>query len=47
MQKEDVRRIDRDALEHYRFRAIELHKKGEQINEIAYFFGIHRGSVSR
>jgi transposase len=47
MQKEDGRVIDRDALEHYRFRAIELYKKGEQINEIAYFFGIHRGSVSR
>jgi transposase len=47
MQKEDGRGIDRDALEHYRFRAIELYKNGEQINEIAYFFGIHRGSVSR
>ena len=47
MQKEDGRVIDRDALEHCRFRAIELYKKGELINEIAYFFGIHRGSVSR
>lgn len=47
MQKEDGRSIDREALEHYRFRAIELYKKREQINEIAYFFGIHRGSVSR
>lgn len=47
MQKEDGRGIDRDALEHYRFRAIELYKKGEQIKDISYFFGIHRGSVSR
>lgn len=47
MQKDDGRSISREALENYRFRAIQLYKDGKQINEIAYFFGIHRGSVSR
>lgn len=47
MQKEDGRSIPREALESYRFRTIQLHKEGKQINEIAYFFGVHRGSVSR
>jgi transposase len=47
MQKEDGRGTPREALERFRFRAIELYKEGRQINEIAYFFGVHRGSVSR
>ncbi|MBI2630547.1 IS630 family transposase [Candidatus Pacearchaeota archaeon] len=47
MQKEDGRSISRDALENYRFRTIQLHKEGKHVNEIAYFFGVHRGSVSR
>lgn len=37
----------REVLEHYRFRAIELHKKGKKVNDIADFLGVHRGSVSR
>lgn len=36
----------RDILEHYRFRAIELYKKGKKINDIADFFGVHRCAVS-
>lgn len=43
----DGRCYSHDFLEKYRLRAIELYKKGEKINEIAYFFGVHRGSVSR
>lgn len=47
MQKEDGRTISREALENYRFRTIQLYKEGKQINEISYFFGLHRGSISR
>ena len=47
MQKTDGRSIPREALENYRFRTIQLHRDGKEINEIAYFFGVHRGSVSR
>jgi len=35
-----------NILEHYRFRAIELYKKGKKINDIAEFFGLHRCAVS-
>lgn len=41
------RDYSREVLEKLRFRAIELNKDGKEINEIAYFFGVHRGSVSR
>lgn len=47
MKKEDGRSINRLALESLRFRAVQLKKEGREINEIAYFFGLHRGSVSR
>lgn len=43
----DGRSYSHEVLEHYRFRAIELHKEGRKVNDIANFFGIHRGSVSR
>lgn len=43
----DGRSYSHEVLEHYRYRAIELYKEGKQINEIAHFFGIHRGSISR
>jgi len=43
----DGRSYSHDILEHYRFRAIELYREGKKINDIAHFFGIHRGSVSR
>lgn len=47
MKKQDGRTFPHEVLEHYRFQAIRLHKEGRQVNEIAHFFGIHRGSVSR
>lgn len=43
----DGRSYSHDVLEHYRLRAIELHKEGKKVNDIAHFFGVHRGSVSR
>ncbi len=43
----DGRSYSREVLEHYRFRAIELHKEGKKVNDIADFFGVHRGSVSQ
>lgn len=43
----DGRSYSHQVLEHYRFRAIKLHKEGKKVNEISHFFGIHRGSVSR
>lgn len=42
----DGRSFSHEVLEHYRFRAIELHKGGKRINDIADYFGIHRCSVS-
>ena len=47
MKGRDGRSLNRDALESLRFRAIKLYKENKEINEIAYFFGVHRGSVSR
>lgn len=47
MDKQDGRTYSHEVLEHYRFQAIRLHNEGRQVNEIAHFFGIHRGSVSR
>lgn len=43
----DGRSYSHEVLEHYRFRAIYLHKEGRKVNDIADYFGIHRGSVSR
>lgn len=42
----DGRSYSHEVLEHYRFRALELHKAGKRISDIADFFGVHRGSVS-
>lgn len=47
MKKKDGRSHSHDFLEGCRIRAIELHKKGEKINDIAYFLGFHRGVVSK
>ena len=43
----DGRSYSHEISEYNRFRAIELHKKGKKINDIAEFFGVHRGSVSK
>jgi len=42
----DGRSFSHEVLETYRFRAIDLHKKGKQIKDIAEFFGVHRCAVS-
>lgn len=44
---EDGRSISHEALEFLRFRAIELKQSGEKVEDIAKFFGVHPGSVSR
>lgn len=46
MKRSDGRNLSHEVLEAYRFRAIELYQKGKSAQEIAFFFGIHRGSVS-
>src|SRR3989344_7125371 len=46
MQKSDGRSFSHEVLEAYRYRAIELYQKGKSVQEIGFFFGIHRGSVS-
>jgi len=43
----DGRKITHEVLEYMRLRAIELRKSGEKVNDIAKFFGVQRGSVSR
>ena len=47
MKKRDGRAHSHYFLEGCRIRAIELYKKGEKINDIAYFLGFHRGVVSK
>ena len=42
----DGRSFSHEVLETYRFRAIDLHKKGKQNKDIAEFFGVHRCAVS-
>ncbi|MEK6868544.1 MAG: IS630 family transposase [Nanoarchaeota archaeon] len=42
----DGRKLSRDVLEQYRFRAIAMRKEKWQVNEIALFFGINRVTVS-
>lgn len=42
----DGRSYSHEVLEHYRYRAIDLHEKGKKVNDIAEFFGVHRCSVS-
>ena len=46
MKKGDGRGFSHEVLEAYRYRAVELYKKGKSVQEIAFFFGVHRGSVS-
>ena len=46
MEKSDGRSFSHEVLEAYRYRAIELYQKGKSAQEIAFFFGVHRGSVS-
>lgn len=41
------KQLPHEVLEHYRFRAVELHKAGEKVKDVARFFGIHPNSVSR
>ncbi len=45
--KKGARELLHDVLEKYRFRAIELAKKGWQINKIAEAFGVNRRAVTR
>lgn len=47
MKKRDGRSYSHEFLEGCRIRTIELYKKGEKINEIAYFLGFHRGVISK
>lgn len=47
MKKRDGRSIPRDALEHYRFQAVDLRRKGWKVNKIAEAFGVRREAVSR
>ena len=46
MKKSDGRSVSHEVLEAYRYRTIELYQKGKSAQEIAFFFGIHIGSVS-
>jgi transposase len=46
-KRSDGRSIPRDALEHYRFQALELKRKKWKINNIAEAFGVRREAVSR
>ena len=47
MSDVDGRSFSHEVLEHYRYRAVKLFKEGQPVNDIAHFFGVHRGSVSR
>lgn len=47
MKKRDGRSTPRDALEHYRFQALNLRKKGWKTQKIAEAFDVHPDSVSR
>lgn len=47
MKKRDGRSTPREALEYYRFQAVDLRKKGWKINKIAEAFGVRREAVSR
>lgn len=42
----DGRSFSHEVLEVYRYRSVELYKQGKSVQEIAFFFGVHRGSVS-
>lgn len=46
MIRRDGRHFSHEVLETYRYRAIELYQKGKSAQDIAFFFGVHRGSVS-
>jgi len=47
MAKGIGRQLSHDVLEAYRFRAIDLRKKGWKVNKIAEAFGINRRAVTR
>lgn len=47
MRKCIGKQLSHEVLESYRFRAIELRKKGWKLNEIAEAFGVDRRSVTR
>ena len=46
-KRADGRSLSREVMEHQRFRALELRKKGWSVQDVADSFGVHRGSVSR
>ncbi|MBS3106377.1 IS630 family transposase [Candidatus Woesearchaeota archaeon] len=46
-KRADGRSLSREVMEHQRFRAVELRKKGWSVQDVADSFGVHRGSVSR
>jgi transposase len=43
----DGRKLPHNVLEEMRFRAIDLHRAGKPVFEIAKLLGLHWGSVSR
>src|SRR3989338_8648991 len=47
MKRVDGRSVPRGALEHYRFQALELRKKGWKETKIAEAFGLHEKNISR
>lgn len=47
MEKGIGRQLSHDVLEKYRFRSIELRKKGWKVNDIADAFGVNRRAVTR
>lgn len=47
MERGVGRQLKHDVLEHYRFRAIKLRKKGWKISSIAEAFGVNRRAVAR
>ena len=47
MTKGIGKQLSHDVLEQYRFRAVELRKKGWKINKIAEAFGVNRRAVTR
>lgn len=46
-KRADGRSFSREVMEHQRFRALELRKKGWSVQDVADSYGVHRGSVSR
>ena len=46
VKRDDGRKLSHEVLEAYRYRAVRLYQKGKSVQEISFFFGVHRGSVS-